>query len=195
MGCHSNQFAGAGNYSNDGCVKSVVRRILDAQRKAVDSESDMCATSCERSIEDLLSPVLESRPRRRHTTIPFMLTCKHTCRPFVGTGISNRVRGGGRRGHFECVESPIFKVKGFAGGSDNCAKLELLLPVHHRGDGHSDEDVGHGHHGKDCCGGSVCSQFSGKHIHNFRETGICITVDLDNFTGITCLDPITPIRY
>lgn len=207
MSCNSNQFAG--NYQDDGCIKSVVKRIVKAQRIAVDAENDSCGTSCERSLEDLLSPVLEARPRRRHTTIPFMLICKHTCKPFVGTGITSRDhhnhdhdQNRNRHGHFECVESPIFRVRGYSGKSDNCVKLELLLPAYHRrgneGADCSDNVGGNKHgdhsHGKDCCGGSVCDHFSGKHIHNFRETGICITVDLDCFGGITCLDPVTPIR-
>lgn len=204
MGCQR------GNYS-DYCVKDVVRKILDAQRRATDEDSYSCATSCERSIDDLLSPDRHFRPTR-YTTIPFMLICKDSCKPFVGSGFtSRRGRRGGRRGHFHCVESPVFKVKGFKRGSDSCVTLELLAPVHDHyggdhhhddcdddfdGDRHHDDYDGHGGHddydGYSGKGGSFCGGFGDRRIDNFRYTGVCITVDLDCFCGISCLDPIRP---
>jgi len=184
---------GVGGYSggyND-CVKDVVKQILDAQRKASEDDVHSCATSCERSIDDLLSPHHHHRPHR-YNTIPFMLISKDCNKPFVGSGFtSRRGRRGERRDHFRCIESPIFKVKGFQRGSDNCVTLELLEPIYRRGgDG---EDFGDGHHdhhsGCDC---SICKGFGGRDIANFCYTGVCITVDLDCFCGISCLDPIRP---
>src|SRR5699024_7736000 len=142
-----------------------------------------------------LSP---SRHRRhhRHTTIPFMLVCKDSCSTFYGSGFINR--GHGRHGRFECVESPVFKVRGFVGGSDNCVRLELLSPVHHRHHHHDDDerdyedDVG-GSRGGCGCKGSVCSFFNNREFDNFCYTGVCITVNLDCFCGISCLDPVTPV--
>lgn len=179
-----------GSFESNGCIKDVVKRIIEAQRKVADVATGNCFTSCEQSINDLLSPSTGTRPAR-HTTIPFMLICKDSCRPFVGSGITSRGRGGTRRDYFECVESPVFKVRGFTQGSNNCVKLELLLPVHRKGQGGDscDGDVGGGKHHKQ----SACGYFGHQKIHNFRETGICITVDLNCFCGITCLDPITPV--
>src|SRR5699024_9979484 len=147
-----------------------------------------CQSSCERSIDDLLSPGRERRGR--HTTIPFMLTCKDKCSTFYGSGFCGHGGSLGRHGHFECVESPIFKVQGFVRGSNNCVRLELLVPEGYYSDG---EDHGGHHHNK--CGGSVCSGFGYKHFKNLRRTGVCITVDLDCFCGISCLPATTPREF
>lgn len=182
-----------GSY-NDGCVSDVVRKILDAQRKATDDDIYTCATSCERSIDDLLSPERHFHPTH-YTTIPFMLFTKDCVKPFVGSGFTSR-RGsrGDRRGNFRCIESPVFKVKGFKRGSDNCVTLELLEPVQSHDHGHRDGESGgegrHDHHsGCEC---SLCKGFGNRHFDNFCYTGVCITVDLDCFCGISCLDPIRP---
>lgn len=196
MGCQQ------GSYNdNDYCVKDVVRNILDAQRKARDEDSHSCKTSCDRSIDDLLSPDRHCR-RSRYTTIPFMLMNRDG-KPFVGSGFTSRKRCRGdrddrrdRRGHFHCVESPVFKVKGFQRGSNSCVTLELLEPAYDgrdRRDDRDGDDVGgerrHDHH---CNHGSFCECFGNRYIENFRYTGVCITVDLDCFCGISCLDPIRP---
>lgn len=187
MGCsneHSNSYGG-----ND-CVTDIVRRIAKAQREAVESDTDSCVTSCEQSIEDLLSPCRDRRPSR-HTTIPFMLVCKDSCKTFIGSGF---IKG---RGNFMCVESPVFKVRGFVRGSNHCVRLELLTPVYsRRRDGESTEETKQfSHHGgNSSCDGSICNYFGGRPIENFRETGVCITVDLRCFCGVSCLDPITPVR-
>ena len=190
MGCFNDHC-----FASDHCIKDVVRKIVDAQVRAAEEAATACTTSCEQSIEDLLSP---TRPRRRtrFTTIPIMLICKDSCKPFVGSGFVSRDRDGERSGHFECIESPIFKVRGFVRDSDSCVRLELLLPVGRRSGEHDHiagaedkHDGGHDHHVR----GSFCDQFGRRRIENFRETGLCITVDLDFFAGITCLDPITPV--
>lgn len=192
MGCYQGSY-------NDYCVKDVVRKILDAQRKASDNDSHTCATSCEKSIDDLLSPHHHHHHPTRYTTIPFMLICKDSCKTFVGSGFtSRRGRRGGRRGHFHCVESPVFKVKGFDRGSNSCVTLELLEPVHGHGSRSGDtEDYDDGigedrHYGHSGSQGSFCDKFGNRRIDNFRYTGVCITVDLDCFCGISCLDPINP---
>ena len=184
MGCQRERFDH--DRRSDQCIRDIVRRILEAQREAVDE----CVTSCENSIEDLVSQRV--RRRRNDTTIPFMLICKEDCKPFVGAGFVNRDRG---RRDFECIESPILRVRDFVRGSRNCVNVELLLPVgrrrdgEHHGEEHGEEREHHDHHHhKD----SFCDKFGRRRIRNFRETGVCITLDLDCFCGITCLDPITP---
>lgn len=190
MGCHRDRFEG------EGCIRDIVKRIIDAQREAVDD----CVTSCEQSIDELLSRRIKNR--RNETTIPFMLICEDSCKPFVGSGFVSRDRDGTRRRHFECIESPVFRVRDFVRGSDSCVKIELLLPVHdrrHDHDHHHEEGRGkehhhdHDHHDHHDHHGSFCDKFGRRRIENFRETGLCITVDLDCFCGITCLDPITPV--
>lgn len=185
---------GSYNYGGgDDCVKDVVKKILDAQQQASDDVS--CATSCERSIDDLLSPERHHRPHR-YNTIPFMLFTKDCVKPFVGSGFtSRRGRRGNRRGNFRCVESPIFKVKGFKRGSNSCVTLELLEPIQSKGhhDGHSHEgDVESTHLHNSGCGCSMCKAYGDHYFDNFCYTGICITVDLNCFCGISCLDPVRP---
>lgn len=192
VGCNTGNFNDSdvrGQSRSDDCITGIVRRILNAQRQAVEDATVTCVTSCEQSIEDLLSPSRDRRPSR-HTTIPFMLLCQDGCKTFMGSGFLGRDSRGGRREHFECIESPIFKVRGFVRGSDNCVRLELLEPVFRRG-GDTGGEQQHHHHRSSC--GSVCDFFGGRTITNFRETGVCITVDLRCFCGITCLDPITPV--
>ena len=186
------EYERRGGKCSENCVTDVVKKILRAQREAAGESGYECKTSCENSIEDLLSPSHGHRPRR-HTTIPFMLTCKDGCGTFFGSGFTGRSHRS-RHEHFHCVESPVFKVRGFVKGSDSCVRLELLTPIYHRGpeprDGDGDARGGQHHHS--CGSGSVCGYFGNRPIDNFRHTGVCITVDLSCFCGISCLDPITP---
>lgn len=184
MGCNcdscNNNSVGSTKPSKQGdCIVNIVKDIVKAQHRAVEAEEDSCFTGCDRSIADLLSPAEDNRDRFRHNTIPFILTCKGNCKPFVGSGV-HRVRRG-NRDFFDCVESPIVRAKSFVRGSDTCVRLELLVPV---GEGEH-----HDHHSNH---GSVCD-FIPKNTRNFRATGICITVDLNCFCGISCLSPITPL--
>ncbi len=171
--------------ASSNCVKDTVRRILEAQREVSSGGLHDCRTSCDRSIDDLLAPGRERIGR--HTTIPFMLTCRHTCSTWFGAGFCGHGADLDRRGHFECIESPIFKVQGFVRGSNNCVRLELLLPENHH-----DGDEEHGGHGS--CGGSVCKSI-GHRFRNLRRTGVCITVDLDCFCAISCLPATTPREF
>lgn len=196
MSC--NNYCSSGSPSSN-CVADVVKKIVKAQREAVRAGEDTCLTSCERSIEDLLNEFEPNRRRLRHNTIPFILYCKQSCKPFVGSGI---IRSSSRRS-FTCIESPVLRVKNFVRGSDHCVVLEILKPIR------SNYSPGHASDGGDRDGtdpnkllyaesdqscASVCDFFNGKRINNFQSTGICITVDLNCFCGITCLDPITPLQ-
>ncbi|ASK61124.1 spore coat protein [Virgibacillus phasianinus] len=165
--------------TSDDCVCDVVRRIVKAQNEVGDN---CCTSGCERSVRELLSGGRNHGPA--NTTIPFILYCKGTCKPFIGSGVFQASHGRGHRRFFECVETPVFRAKSFVKGSDCCVRLELLMPV-------NDEC------GCDCsCDteSSVCPFFpEDSPVTDFQATGICITVDLEHFVGITCLDPITPI--
>lgn len=109
-----------------------------------------------------------------HTTIPFTLLSNSSCLPFVGVGITYQQQT------LAYVESPVFKARKFVNDANNCVQLELLLPIYKKR--------------RTRCHSANYLQLTHRYIHNFTETGICITLDLASFCGITCLDPITPIQ-
>lgn len=152
---------------NRTCVQDIVKEIIVAQHYLSGS------SDCSQSTMDL-SCFLNSRHLPKHSIIPFTLICKGTCRTFVGFGMTadNNLDG---------VESPVFKANRFVNESNDCVQLELLLPVYKMTPITS----------KDYC----IKRFDDKHIQFFSNTGVCITVDLNNFCGITCLAPITPISF
>lgn len=161
------------------CVAGTVKKIIEAQNKILEKESDCCTTSCNCSVKNLLSPGQDPNVNFNNT-IPFILTCKKTCRPFLGTGVFTGLNDNDDR-FFGCISTPIFKAKQFAQDSENCVELELLLPVDADGNiitPDTDNDL------------DVCDFFPNETINNFQATGICITVDLNSFSGITCLDPV-----
>src|SRR5699024_9210180 len=138
------------------CIQETIRKIIDAQDKVTSRDGDCCTTSCKCSVHDLLSPEQEDM-RTRYTTIPFMLTCK-------------------KSRYFGCVAISSLKANKFVKGSENCVELELLLSATVGGsvvipDADDQNDV--------------CAYFPNEAINNFQATGICITVDLHSFTGIT----------
>lgn len=158
------------------CVCDIVKNIVKAQDEAANMYS--CPTSCNRSIHQLLSQGNNNGPQ--NSTIPFILYCKDSCKPFVGSGVS-RISNDNEP-FFECVESPVFRAKKFVKRNNCCVRLELLLPV------------SEGCKVLHCDDTSVCSFFSREHpVTDFLATGICLTVDLNNFFAITCLDAIDPI--
>lgn len=195
MGCNRYRSGNVGSdFRNESCVIDVVRGIVNAQKEAVEAEEESCLTGCDRSISDLLSPSEVNRERFRHNTIPFILFSKECGKPFTGVGVRHRHNKGSNHRFFECIESPIFRVKSFLNNSDNCVRLELLTPVtgnHGKPGSHQNPDVDrycHNKHGNHLC------DFLPRHTRHFRATGICITVDLDCFCGISCLGPITPLQ-
>ncbi|GGC99548.1 spore coat protein [Thalassobacillus devorans] len=167
-----------GKHDFDTCVCETVRKIIKAQDEVAGVGDDCCDTGCEQSIRDLLSPVGNGNGP---TTIPFFLYCKGDCDPFIGSGVTRQRLGMSQNFAFQCVESPIFRAKKFVDKDECCVQLELLLPVNEGG-----QTPGPG-------GDTVCDFFPGNAVRDFLATGICITVDLDCFCGIACLDPVTPL--
>lgn len=162
MGCkHNNQ--------NGDCVCAIVRRIAEKQQ---DITNDCCDTSCEESIKSLTAPsgVVAD-------TVPLMFICEGDCDFFVGSGVFRDTVGANT--FFECIETPLFRVKEIVEGTECCAVLELLQPQTARG-------VQPGPTGKE----GVCRFFPGRSIENIVRTGICITVDLNCFCGVECLSPV-----
>ncbi|WP_082235362.1 CotY/CotZ family spore coat protein [Halobacillus massiliensis] len=161
----------------DNCVCETVRKIVEAQNEV--AGTDCCNTGCDQSISDLLSP---SSNGNRPTTIPFALYCKGDCEPFIGSGIySSPVNASGMS--LQCVRTPIFRAKKFVDDHKCCVQLELLLPVNSEGETPDPSNKGK----------NICDFFPGDTIRNLQATGICLTVDLNCFCGILCLDPTTPI--
>lgn len=165
------------------CVCRKVREIAAAQDQVNGNNNGVCDTSCDRSIADLLSPAANNN-MNGNTTIPFALYCKGDCGPFLGSGVYQGTTGANGATYFGCVESPIFRVVGFEDEDGCCAQLELLLPA--TADGTTPGATGDGD-------SAICPFFPGQTITDFQATGVCITVDLNNFHSIMCLDPIRPL--
>ncbi|MYL50887.1 spore coat protein [Halobacillus litoralis] len=161
------------------CVRDVIKEIIKAQDEvAALMDNGCCDVSCDRSIRDLLSPAAETP---RNTTVPFILYCKD-CKPFIGSGVIRKQLGMSENTFLDCLSSPIFRAKKFT-NDGKCVKLELLIPV----------TMGGSQPGPSGGGKQVCDYFPGSSVRNLRATGVCITVDLDCFCSITCLEPTTPL--
>lgn len=166
-----------GKGENDSfCVCEVIRKIAAAQNEVRDRKR-----GCEQSIQELMT----TKKKYTHTTIPFILYKKGDIKPFIASSVVQiPIEGFGEESYYKCIESPIFKVKSVHNDQTCCATLELLRPVNSNGFPVKDQ------------GEELCDFFQDKTpcktVH-FRETGICLTIDLSHFSGITCLAPITPL--
>ena len=162
-----------GHCGDQDCVCRTLRHIVRAQAATNNNGGD-CQYGCKQSIKDLLSPTQDVGG---NDTVPFVLYCEGTCEPFIGQSVLQAMVGGNRV--FQCFESPIFRVNKV---KDNCcAEIELLLPVTMGG-----STPGPG-------GDDVCDYFPGNSIRNLQRTGICITVDLKKFIGISCLEGVATL--
>ncbi|WP_394219377.1 CotY/CotZ family spore coat protein [Halobacillus trueperi] len=167
---------------DNSCVRDVIKEIIKAQDEvAALMDNGCCDVSCDRSIRDLLSPAGETP---RNTTIPFILYCKD-CKPFIGSGVIRRQLMTNRSSYLDCLSSPVFRAKKFT-NDGKCVKLELLIPEPNGANGGAQAVPS-------CKTKDVCDFFPGDTIRNLRASGICITVDLDCFCSITCLEPTTPL--
>lgn len=178
MSCNKNRKKHEQRHYSDDCVCDVVRQIIEAQDEVEDGSY---CSGCDSAIQQLRKGRNGYEPV--NTTIPFILYCAGDCEPFFGSGVF-KSPGYDKDAFYGSVETPIFRAKKFAKGSNCCVKLELLLPV-------TDCEVLMTKV-EDC--NSALSHFfpADDPVTGFQGTGICITVDLNNFTGITCLDPIRP---
>ncbi|MFC3039961.1 CotY/CotZ family spore coat protein [Virgibacillus xinjiangensis] len=158
------------------CICDVVKEIVKAQKEI---EEDYGSGDCYSSIQQLRG----AAHGPRNTTIPFLLYNQGSDKPFKGAGVFRAPMSKRKDHFFGSVESPIFRARKF---SDKCCvNLELLLPVTEK----CNVLMPDKHHSD-----NISSYFpTDDRVIDFQATGICITVDLENFTGITCLDPVTPI--
>ncbi|WP_174615616.1 CotY/CotZ family spore coat protein [Virgibacillus ihumii] len=182
MSCGGNKHVGG--VSSGNCVCDVVSEIIKAQDEVSNNGNGCCDTGCDQSIRDLLSPSQNGNGPNGPTTIPFILYCKGTCKPFIASGVYRDLVTGTNATFFNCLESPIFRAKGFADDDECCVRLELLAPVNSEGNVTIER-------ADEVCG--FFSETTGARARNFIATGICITVDLHSFKGIQCLDAITPL--
>ncbi|TRM11278.1 spore coat protein [Lentibacillus cibarius] len=165
------------------CVCNIVREIIEAQDQVTNNNDGCCTTSCEGSIQDLLRPEMNNN-NNGPDTVPFILYCEGDCNPFIASGVYRDVVAGTNATFFNCLQSPILRAKEFTDENECCVRLELLAPVNSAGDVTFDE-------GEDVCG--FFSEDTGERARGFIATGICITVDLNTFNGIQCLDAVTPL--
>lgn len=146
-------------YETGNCVCDVLKEIVAAQNDVVEN---CCDTSCEQSINDLLG---ESDNGSGLDTVPVILYCKDSCKPFKGFGA--RKEPDGTPGAIEA--SFIFRVKTV--DEDCCAVIELLRSTNETSCDHLKDPTDQ----------------STEYLDN---TGICITVDLHCFCHVTCLPAI-----
>lgn len=169
------------NCESDDCVCEVIGKIIDAQEEAV--KNKRCISSCETSIKQLLSR--SSANMITETTVPFILSKKGSLEPYIARGIFRApIEGYPKETFFDYLETPVLRAKKFVENKKCCVVFELLRPVNANGFPVADN------------GENLSDFFQRQTPHktvNFRETGICITLDLDCFCGITCLDAITPL--
>lgn len=149
------------------CVCNVLKEISQAQRNVVETE---CDVSCKKSIKDLLG---ETEVVNSLDTVPVILYCKGSCKPFKGFGAHPRNIG-------NVVSSFYFRVKKV--NKDCCATLELLFDP--------SDVVSTSDHKKKARNPKDPMDQKTK---NLRRTGICITVDLHCFCHVTCLPAISAL--
>lgn len=150
MGCACGK-----DYHGGHCVCNILRDIARAQKDIAEFE---CDTSCERSISDLLG---QTDSPNHLDTVPFILYCKDSCKPFKGYGASGKNMG-------KMVASYYFRVKNVT--DDCCAVIELLRDS--------------------SCGNVNPHNPMDQQTKHLRATGICMTVDVKCFCHITCLPAI-----
>lgn len=192
MSCGSDKF------SND-CVCSTLLAIADAQDK-IEHDHHI---GCRKSIEELKGHIKS----RGFDTIPVLLTVCDT--PFSAVGAS---RHSSHERHFNIFKSFLFRVHEV---SENtcCATLELLDPVRkfspcdessssssssssscsdHHESSSSSSSSSSSHFDFDRDRRSEFNEFLRK-LENSRKivrTGIFVTVDLKDFTSVSCLPAV-----
>lgn len=166
--------------SDKNCICDEVKKIYKAQNQ-VSGKSPHYHK--EDSIQKLFSHQSKEK-KTAHTTIPFILYTASSSEPFIGSGVVKWHHENKKKSKFECIESPIFRVKHISKKDDCCAILEILIPVT------ESRTVPN----QPTTAGKVCRFFPIDHpVTDFIATGVCLTVDLDKFIAISCLDPITPL--
>ena len=144
--------------------------VCEVLRAVADAQDEVAGTDtdCDVSCHRSIRDLLAgAQDNNDLDTIPLILYCGD-CSPFEGFGARST------NGGLNFYSSFFFRVTSV---DDCCAKLELLLLA-----GSSNpKDPG--------------DQFCDATDSDFYRSGICITVDLDCFCAVTCLDPVATLPY
>jgi hypothetical protein len=167
MGCEHDAY-------KSNCVCDILLDIVEAQEK-VDPTNGHCISGCSTALDELLGEHANTSP---YNTIPVSLICKGTCDYFIGRGA---LRNGSGVDVYEAIAFRVVDVD-----EDNyCATLELLQPVP-----------------TSLLLNPVSTQtfkiqalFTLIDLFGYFNTGICITVDLNCFCGVTCHPATTPSAF
>ncbi|WP_284139396.1 MULTISPECIES: CotY/CotZ family spore coat protein [unclassified Virgibacillus] len=157
MGCGCGK-----DFKTGQCVCDILKEIEAAQNDVVEN---CCTTSCEQSISDLLG---ETEPGNGLDTVPIILYCKDSCKPFKGFGA---LPNSADNSTGPIKASFLFRVKRV--DDDCCAVIELIKSA--------DENTPCKHLDDPCK----------QETTNLYGTGICITVDLHCFCHVTCLPAVS----
>ncbi|RDU35595.1 hypothetical protein DRW41_17845 [Neobacillus piezotolerans] len=157
------------------CVCDTLLAIVEAQDK-INPITDECEFGCSRAIQELVGGVNTSGA----DTIPVILICKSTCSPFQAVGVRRDTHS--HHTPFEVVCGCVFRVVD-VDPETCCATLEIL-GIKKEG-GNTDftlcEDAKHN-------SGFGCVE----NLNNAKalvRSGVCITVDLNCFCGVSCIFP------
>ncbi|MGN7477108.1 CotY/CotZ family spore coat protein [Solibacillus silvestris] len=165
MGCGRGHSEG-GSQSTRGCVCEVVRAILEIQNAAVQDECSRCTTNC------FLEPLggIVSPARSNADTRVFTLLNKDGSPFFATFTTANGAPS-------PCV-SIYFRVEDIFDGC--CATLRVLIPLD---DNDDPVDLLNGE-GTEISFREVCC------VTQFAASDSCITVDLDCFCAVQCIDDV-----
>ncbi len=180
--------------SSDNCVCSTLLAVAEAQ----DRVEDDCISGCRQAIDEL-----NGRTKiKGFDTIPVLLTIKG--RPFFAVGaVRNRNYPSDRL--FDVEKSFLFRVSE-VDGDTCCATLELLETRGSRGHkNHSDDsdDSSSSSSSSSSRKSAFNSQVNRSKTDDFEaflddledakkiiRTGVCVTVDLKQFSSVSCLPPV-----
>lgn len=163
------------DFLTSNCVCDTLLAIVEAQDRV--NPTNDCAFGCSRAIQELVGGVVSGN----FNTIPVMLICKNTCAPFVGAGVR---RGTGTPPPiiYETIVGIVFRVID-VDPETCCASLEILDIVNAAGNPVvSPTNVQNP--------GAFLDALDAPN-NRLRATGVCITVDLNCFCGVSCLFPHT----
>ncbi|WP_316571679.1 CotY/CotZ family spore coat protein [Neobacillus sp. YIM B06451] len=169
MSCGSDFFT-----SN--CVCDTLLAIVEAQDK-INPITDECSFGCSRAIQELVGGTTATG----NDTIPVILICKSTCAPFQATGVRRDTQS--PQTPFEVVCGCVFRVID-VDPETCCATLEILGIRTGQG---SNADF-------TLCEGPNQNNGFGcvENLNNATalvRSGVCITVDLNCFCGVSCIFP------
>lgn len=157
------------------CVCDTLLAIVEAQDK-ISPTTDECTFGCSRAIQELVGGVNTTGA----DSIPVILICKGTCSPFQATGVR---RSTSTTAPFDVVCGCVFRVID-VDPETCCATLEILGIVP---EGQTTPVF-------DLCEGKKKNNGFGcvKNLENAKalaRSGVCITVDLNCFCGVSCIFP------